>query len=59
MLSCFCCSCRANKSEFDDLSNWEPIYGEVEVHLEYSIRYEDARREYCEKAACCFQFDRI
>ena len=47
------------EQEFDDLSNWEHIYCEVEVHLEYRIMYEHARREYCEKAACCFQFGRI
>ena len=59
MLSCFRCSCCANESDFDDLSNWEHIYCEVEVHLEYRIMYEHARRESCEKAACCFQFGRV
>ena len=59
MPSCFRCSCCANESEFDDLSNWEHIYCEVEVHLEYRIMYEHARRESCEKAACCFQFGRV
>ena len=37
----------------------EPIHSEVEARLECSNRYADARREYCEKAACCFRFGRV
>ena len=56
---CFCCSCRENESEFKNLSNSETIHSEVEGRLEYSIRYEDARRENCGTAVCCFRFGGI
>ena len=56
MLICFCCSCRENKSEFKNLSSSETIHCELEVCLEYSIRYKDARRENCGNAVCCFRF---
>ena len=54
----FCCSYRASKPEYENLSEWEAVHCKVEVCLECSIRSQDARREFCEKAACCFWFGR-